>query len=257
MRRATGARITWLEIDGVIVDTTVDRRKALSAGSVGLEARPTFLRWLSRHSFRCRYDTSLRVVDDLTARHQRPRDARYLVRQRHGDQSDRPAQQEPSGPCPDCAIPLRRPVNHRRRAENQQSSGSGGVVCATCSSRSPRISSSCSIAPRNFSDEAPNLSRNSFARRSLSCSCAAPAPSARCAPLAVRPRAHPRVAVTGCAMQSRYAAMLRDRAGLASDESSDTDSRRTKPFQAPNTIFSARQLGTPGSYRHPPINAFQ
>jgi hypothetical protein len=45
---------------------------------------------LSRHNFRCSYDASLCMVD-LVARHQRPCDARYLIRQGDCHQSERAA----------------------------------------------------------------------------------------------------------------------------------------------------------------------
>ena len=51
-----------------------------------------------------------------------------------------------------------------------QAAGSDGAVSAISSSRSPMISSSCSIAPLIFSDDDPNRWRNSFARRAFSCS---------------------------------------------------------------------------------------
>ena len=56
------------------------------------------------------------------------------------------------------------------RSGAASSCGAGGAVSAICSSRSPRLSSSCSIALRNFSDEAPNRWRSSVASRSFSCS---------------------------------------------------------------------------------------
>ena len=73
----------------------------------------------SRRRFRCGCNTSGRPVD-LFTRHQRPCDARHLVRQSDRYQPDRAALQNPSGPRPDHAIPLWGSVNHRRSTEDKQ-----------------------------------------------------------------------------------------------------------------------------------------
>src|SRR4029079_19819327 len=72
-----------------------------------------------RRDFRSGRGTSLRPVD-LLARHQRPGDARHLVRERHGGQPDRPPLQEPAGPRPGGTAPVLGPVDHRRGPEDQQ-----------------------------------------------------------------------------------------------------------------------------------------
>jgi hypothetical protein len=59
--------------------------------------RPPSCARTSHSRFRCGLGTPFRLVD-LLARHQRPRDARHLVRQCHGCQSDRPAFEDPSDP---------------------------------------------------------------------------------------------------------------------------------------------------------------
>jgi hypothetical protein len=66
---------------------------------------------LSRHSFRCSYDAPLCMVD-LVARHQRPCDARYLVRQSDGHQPERPALEQMVGPNPSGTLPLPCPKGH-------------------------------------------------------------------------------------------------------------------------------------------------
>ena len=73
----------------------------------------------SRRCFRGGRDMSLRVVD-LLARHQRPSDARHLVRQRHGHQPDGAALQDASGQAPAALFQCASPVDHRRGPEDQQ-----------------------------------------------------------------------------------------------------------------------------------------
>src|SRR5271167_1130717 len=66
---------------------------------------------LSRHNFRCSYDASLCMVD-LVARHQRPCDARYLVRQCDCHQPERAALKQTIGPNPSGTFPLPCPKSH-------------------------------------------------------------------------------------------------------------------------------------------------
>ena len=75
----------------------------------------------SRRCFRSRRDAALRPVD-LVARHQRPGDARHLVRQRHRHQPDRTPLQQPPHPRPGGTAPLPGAVHHRRGAEHPQPS---------------------------------------------------------------------------------------------------------------------------------------
>src|SRR6202162_4467056 len=66
---------------------------------------------LSRHNFHCSYDASLCVVD-LVARHQRPCDTRYLVRQSDCHQPERAALEQTIGPNPSGTLPLPCPKSH-------------------------------------------------------------------------------------------------------------------------------------------------
>jgi Cupin domain len=66
---------------------------------------------LSCHNLRCSYDVSLCVVD-LVARHQRPCDARYLVRQCDCHQPERAALEQTIGPNPCGTLPLPCPESH-------------------------------------------------------------------------------------------------------------------------------------------------
>src|SRR5215217_3599031 len=63
----------------------------------------------SRRGSRGDRGTSLRPVD-LLARHQRPSDARHLVRERHGHQPDGTPLQDPPGPSPGGTVPVLGPV---------------------------------------------------------------------------------------------------------------------------------------------------
>jgi hypothetical protein len=97
-----------------------------------LPEQPTAARGnVSHRSFPYGTNTSLRVVD-LVARHQRPSDARHLVRQRHRHQPDRSALKDTSGPTASCAVPLRGAM------QGQDSMGDGGM--SQCRRREPRKS---------------------------------------------------------------------------------------------------------------------
>ena len=73
----------------------------------------------SRHRFRCGRNMSFRPVA-LFTRHQRPCDARHLVRQCHRHQPERAALQESFRPDSCRAVPLRRPPGHRSGPHDQR-----------------------------------------------------------------------------------------------------------------------------------------
>jgi hypothetical protein len=64
-------------------------------------------------------DTTLRAVD-LFARHHSPGDARHLVRQCYGDQSDGATLEDRPEPSADRAVPSVCPVDHRGSPQHQQ-----------------------------------------------------------------------------------------------------------------------------------------
>jgi hypothetical protein len=107
-------------------------------------------------------------------------------------------------------------------------SGSAGAVAAISSSSSPSISSSCSSAPRSFSEDAPNRWRSSLARRSFNCSIRS---ACSCNPLraAVNSAA---CSSSRCSNKLRNAVTLRGNvagsSGVGMCESSTIDSRRSK-----------------------------
>jgi hypothetical protein len=74
---------------------------------------------VSCHSLRHSRDTTLRAVD-LFARHHGPGDARHLVGQCHGHQSDGATLEDGPEPSADRAVPAVCPVDHRRGSQHQQ-----------------------------------------------------------------------------------------------------------------------------------------
>jgi hypothetical protein len=115
--RAQGTRL--LPVLPELFSTTVFPITLFSASrriSRAYARRPPYCARTSRLRGR---DTSFRLVD-LFARHQCPRDARHIVRECHGRQSDRPAFENPSDPQAGRAIPLRSAVDHRSGTQNQQ-----------------------------------------------------------------------------------------------------------------------------------------
>jgi hypothetical protein len=131
------------------------------------------------------------------------------------------------------------------------SSGSGGVASATCSSESPSSSSSCSMSLRSFSDDEPNRSRSSRARRSFSCSF-----RSTCS------RSPLRAAVSSAACRSSSAACSPSRSSSnrrnaitllgSSAGSSGVGMRKAsinQPRRAKNYLTSSRHLRTPCPHR--------